>query len=246
MIEPSDILDWQQSYVENVSELLRWNYLAKRPNIRVLDAGCDPTGKQLWHLAGLVRGSVTGINIAGRFPSPEAVALLRSRPNARLLRMDALRTDFPDESFDLVISANIIEHIADSCQFIRECHRVLKPTGLAYFETYPIWTSARGHHVMRCLVHQYGAADADFRDDGSILPDWPHLRYSEAQVRELLAGKLSQKAVDYIVNLIYHSEELNRTGWRRINAAFEQMFPVRKLATSPVADADVTEDRLTG
>jgi len=155
--------------------------------------------------------------------------------------MDALKMDFPDESFDLVISANLTEHIADPCQFIRECYRVLKSTGLAYFETYPIWTSARGHHVMRCLVHQYCEADADFRDDGSILPDWSHLRYSEAQVRELLAGRLSPKVVDYITNLIYHSHELNRTGWRRINGAFEEMFPVRQLTTNPVADPDISQ-----
>ena len=36
---------------------------------------------------------------------------------------------FPDESFDFVISFQVIEHIEDDHQFVREIHRVLRPGG---------------------------------------------------------------------------------------------------------------------
>ena len=36
---------------------------------------------------------------------------------------------FPDDSFDLVISEDVLEHVADYQQGLREVHRVLKPGG---------------------------------------------------------------------------------------------------------------------
>ena len=40
-----------------------------------------------------------------------------------------------DNSFDIVISFQVIEHIKDATLFIKEIHRVLKPNGKAYITT---------------------------------------------------------------------------------------------------------------
>jgi ubiquinone/menaquinone biosynthesis C-methylase UbiE len=230
MTDPPEILGWQESYVKNVEGVLRRNYLATCPAINVLDAGCDPSGKQLWHLAGLVRGNVTGINIHADFPSDEALAVLRSRPNARLMRMDALEMDFEDESFDVVISANVIEHISDPSHFFRECGRVLKRTGVAYFETYPIWTSARGHHIHEDMIGSRFPKET-YTNDGRIIPNWSHLIYDEIQMRSIIEAKLKAPAVDYVLDYIYHSTDINRKGWREISSAFRSVFPIVQFET---------------
>jgi len=49
---------------------------------------------------------------------------------------DILSLDFPDASFDYVLSDQVLEHVAGSPQrAIDECHRVLRPGGIAVHTT---------------------------------------------------------------------------------------------------------------
>ncbi len=123
--------DYQWQLVRNVAGTIQRNYLSKQPNIKILDAGCDCSGKQIWHLAGLTKGEVIGINIEDGFPSRDAVELTADKPNSKLVKMDATRLDFPDETFDMVVSANVMEHVHNPLAYIRECARVLKKSGIA-------------------------------------------------------------------------------------------------------------------
>ena len=77
-----------------------------------------------------MRGEVVGINIPEGFPSPAAVATAGDR--VRLLRIDGMQLEFPDDSFDFVISANVIEHVPSVARFVAEASRVLKPDGICY------------------------------------------------------------------------------------------------------------------
>lgn len=43
--------------------------------------------------------------------------------------INAMEIDYPDHSFDIVYASNLLHHIPDPCQTIREAHRVLKPGG---------------------------------------------------------------------------------------------------------------------
>lgn len=52
---------------------------------------------------------------------------------------DALSLDYPDNHFDVVLSIDVIEHVSDSRQLLREVARVLKPGGTALI-TFPSLT----------------------------------------------------------------------------------------------------------
>jgi 2-polyprenyl-6-hydroxyphenyl methylase / 3-demethylubiquinone-9 3-methyltransferase len=43
---------------------------------------------------------------------------------------------FEDESFDVVLAMDLLEHIESPEKVIRECSRVLKPHGLLFFHTF--------------------------------------------------------------------------------------------------------------
>jgi len=53
----------------------------------------------------------------------------------RLLAADGLTTEAP-ESYDLVISTQVLEHIRDPELYLRECHRILRPGGQVVVTTH--------------------------------------------------------------------------------------------------------------
>ncbi len=45
---------------------------------------------------------------------------------------DAVRSPFPNDSFDVVVSTDVLEHVPDAAGAVREINRVLKPGGKAF------------------------------------------------------------------------------------------------------------------
>ena len=56
-------------------------------------------------------------------------AELLDRPDVEFRQAVVPPLEFPEASFDCVISFQVIEHIRDDRQFVREIHRVLRPGG---------------------------------------------------------------------------------------------------------------------
>ena len=54
---------------------------------------------------------------------------LLARPDVEFRQAVVPPIEFPEASFDCVISFQVIEHIRDDRQFVREIHRVLRPGG---------------------------------------------------------------------------------------------------------------------
>lgn len=99
---------------------------AVRP-LRVLDAACG-TGYGTFFLS---RG---GHNCSGVDFDPEAIEFCRrfyGRPHCRFEQGTVLEFPFDDDTFDLVVSFETIEHLSQDHQekFIAEIERVLKPSG---------------------------------------------------------------------------------------------------------------------
>ncbi|MBI2834098.1 MAG: class I SAM-dependent methyltransferase, partial [Acidobacteria bacterium] len=121
-------------------------------NIRgwVLDAGCGGGGMPL-SLAEEAR-RVVGIDLVDRFRGA-GVRLARERRLSNLFfsRANGLALPFRDRTFDLVLSHAVIEHVPDATQYLRECARVLKPSGRMYLSTAP-YLSFAGAHLPRLRV----------------------------------------------------------------------------------------------
>ena len=76
--------------------------------------------------------------VVGGDASPAAVkaAVASHRtPDLQFTLVDAQRLPFNDESFDVVVSMETIEHLPHPEQFFRECRRVLKPKGMLVCST---------------------------------------------------------------------------------------------------------------
>jgi len=58
-----------------------------------------------------------------------------SNQGIEMLRGDLRHASIPAKSYDAVIAIEVIEHLPDPMSFFKEVRRILKPSGLFYFET---------------------------------------------------------------------------------------------------------------
>lgn len=70
---------------------------------------------------------------------------------------DVMNLSYPDESFDLIVSNDVLEHIPDPARALHECFRVLKPGG-SVLATFPFHvtnetTVSRARLVGRTIEH---------------------------------------------------------------------------------------------
>jgi SAM-dependent methyltransferase len=102
-----------------------------RPGQSVLDIGCGP-GTITVDLAALVApGSVTAVEITEEALNlARAEAGRRNAPNVSFVTSDVHALDFPDAAFDVVHAHQVLQHVADPVQALREMRRVCVPGGI--------------------------------------------------------------------------------------------------------------------
>lgn len=140
----------------------RHSFEALKRGARVVAVDLDPAPLRE------VVGMIAAMHVAGEVP-PDA--------GPGCICGDALRLPFADESFDVVVASEVLEHIDDDAAALREIARVLKPGGRAAV-TVPRWwpericwalsseyRSARGGHVR---VYTAGALRAQLRQAGLV------------------------------------------------------------------------------
>jgi SAM-dependent methyltransferase len=92
-----------------------------RPDARLLDVGCGSAwlGDHFTHY--------TGVDV-----SPEAVAEAARRGRTVIQADVADALPFEDESFDGVVLKDVLEHVPNPVELVREAHRVLRPGGRSF------------------------------------------------------------------------------------------------------------------
>ncbi len=89
----------------------------------IVDVGCS-TGYLLEDLAqGYPTATLFGLDLV----ESGLVKAHRAVPSARLVRADACELPFADQSVEAIVSANLLEHVPDDEQALREMARILRP-----------------------------------------------------------------------------------------------------------------------
>ena len=102
-----------------------------RPGMRLLDCGCGPGSITLGLAAVVAPGQVLGIDRERRqVERARSLAADQGQANTCLILGDLCALPFPDASFDAVFAHNVLEHLGDPLNTLREMHRVLKPGGV--------------------------------------------------------------------------------------------------------------------
>jgi SAM-dependent methyltransferase len=101
-----------------------------QPHMKILDIGCGP-GTITVDLAALVpQGHVTGLEpVPDVLDQARNVAEERGIKNVDFVVGDAHALEYPDDSFDVVHAHQVLQHIGDPVQALREMRRVTKPGG---------------------------------------------------------------------------------------------------------------------
>ena len=97
--------------------------------IRILDLGCG-YGISIFCLMLLGYKNVVGVDICPLNVPTEAAKLL-GFPSVKFEQYDGKNTSLETESFDVVISEQVLEHVFEIEAFYNEIHRLIKPNGSA-------------------------------------------------------------------------------------------------------------------
>jgi SAM-dependent methyltransferase len=118
----------------------------------VLDVGCGWGGKAVYLAEMTSLASITCFDLPGIFKPEvaEAFAERRGVTNCTFTTGYAEDIPFDDESADIVLMDDVLEHVHDPEQVLRECRRVLRPGGLLVAR-FPSIRMLGAHHFDRAL-----------------------------------------------------------------------------------------------
>jgi len=184
---------------------------APRARDRVVDLGC---GWGTFCFAWADRAAdIVGVDFSER-----AVELCRRRlaetprANVRFVCADAGDTGLPGGAFDLVVAADLFEHLYpdDSLRVAREAHRLLAPGG-----HFAVWTPHRGH-VLEALKAR-----------GILLkPDPTHVDYKSMHAMKMLLSDAG-----FAIERAYYAES-HVPGLRLVERLLQRVVPIlrRRIA----------------
>lgn len=148
--------------------------------VRILDHGCGPASTLIW-LAANGYPNVWGVDVGGDLDRQNRWArVVLGAKEQRFHVYDGQQLPYPDASFDVIISQQVLEHVPDE-QFVgyySEEGRVLKHGGIAFHQV-PHKLVPFNSHTNRWLIHMLPQrlAERVMPMTGVDYPDHLHLRW---------------------------------------------------------------------
>jgi SAM-dependent methyltransferase len=102
-----------------------------RPGQSVLDIGCGPGTITVDIAARVAPGRITAVDVSEEvLESARAEARARGLSNVSFVAADVHALEFPDAAFDVVHAHQVLQHVADPVQALREMRRVCVSGGI--------------------------------------------------------------------------------------------------------------------
>jgi SAM-dependent methyltransferase len=130
---------------------------------KILDVGCGYGGRTVYYASRCGAASAHGVEVA--LPMVERCRELASELGSSTTTFSVGQAEdlpFPDESFDAVVSFDVLEHCQDPRRAVEEMTRVLRPGGKTW-NVFPTYKGARTSHlgyVTQLPVHRIFHPDA--------------------------------------------------------------------------------------
>lgn len=172
-----------ESDPEHADESSPWyqivlEFLPSVKDKRILEIACGRGGFS--RLLGSRGASVCGADF-----SASAVAIAKERllgypslaSRVTFVQADAQNMPFEEDSFDIVVSCETIEHVPDPLAAVREMYRVCKPGGMLYLTT-PNYLNFMGLYLIYAAVRHRGLKSSQPFDERFLFP----------QIRQFVKG----------------------------------------------------------
>lgn len=150
LAEVEDQMWYFRALNRRVVHFLRRGGLTRIKRPRVLDAGCGTGGLIKDLCAAFPAAEVIGLDFSAR-----ACELARLRTAAEIVQGSITELPFADESFEAVVSADVVCQVEDGARALREFARVVRPGGLVLVNV-PAFRWLWSYHDDTCETkHRY-------------------------------------------------------------------------------------------
>lgn len=153
-------------------------FLGDYANKRCLDLGSD--NGVISYLLRRSGGTWSSADI-----EDQTVELIRNLVNDNVYKIEGAKTTFPDDSFDLVVIVDLLEHIENDKELINEISRILKKDGMLIVNV----PHKKKFSVIRFIRNLLGLTDEQHG----------HVRegYAYRELKEMLTGYRIEKRATY-------------------------------------------------
>jgi len=147
---------------------------------------------------------------------------------------DARHLQYENNSFNILVSLNVFEHIQDFAKALSEFYRILEPGGIVISQFAPVWSSPFGHHLWLDYDNRL------FTYENINIDPFLHLLKPKGEIiSQLLSTNsiLSEDSAEQIADYMLFSSDQNRlmlSDYENLfhESAFEIMS-LRKIQSLP-------------
>eukprot|EP01025_Chloroclados_australasicus_P015635 TRINITY_DN17532_c1_g1_i1.p1 TRINITY_DN17532_c1_g1~~TRINITY_DN17532_c1_g1_i1.p1 ORF type:complete len:386 (-),score=32.23 TRINITY_DN17532_c1_g1_i1:680-1837(-) len=224
----SQIHDYQRQFIDDeVSYLQSFGFPMSEETV-IMDNGADVSGAPLSYLVSKFGCKAVGYNIFGFYTENQIPSFVYTHQNVSIVLGNVeKRIPFKQNVFDIVLSANILEHVGDYQRYLNESIRVLKPGGGLYITWGPQFYGMHGSHIHPDMLitwwEEYNcpgdSQEVLGKKYGGWVGPWDHLLLNQFELKwKLQQGPLGacQKVIDELVSRVYCHSDINRLSYEDV------------------------------